>query len=175
MSQKSLGGILLIIGAVLVGAILSKTLSSDEQESIESEEDGKYSGLDHDLAHQCLDDHSQVGAHFHPSLSIKIDGNEVLIPENTGIATDTCDGMHFVHTHDGSGKLHVETTESTEVKLGVFFQIWDVYFAEDGISTYRVNDTHEMVMSVDGVVVDSYGEHVLSDGQEILIEYVKKS
>jgi hypothetical protein len=83
--------------------------------------------------------------------------------------------MHFVHSHDDSGKLHVETPEPKEVKLGVFFQIWDVYFAEDGISTYRVNNTHEMVMSVDGVVVDSYGEHVLSDGQQILIEYVKKS
>jgi hypothetical protein len=175
MSQKSLGGILLILAAVLIGAIISKTLSSDEQSVIESENDGAYSGLDHDLAHQCLDDHSQVGAHFHPYVTIRIDGNEVLIPTNTGIATDECDGMHFAHTHDDSGKLHVETPEPKEVKLGVFFQIWDVYFAEDGISTYRVNDTHEMVMSVDGVVVDSYGEHVLSEGQQILIEYVKKS
>ncbi|MBT6972467.1 MAG: hypothetical protein HOA04_05115 [Euryarchaeota archaeon] len=175
MSQKFLGGVLLIIGAVLIGAIISKTISSDETAAIDADHDGQYSGLDYDLAHKCLDDHSQVGAHFHPYLTIKIDGDEVLIPENTGISTDDCDGMHFVHTHDDSGKLHVETPEPEEVKLGVFFQIWDVYFAEDGISTYRVNDTHEMVMSVDGVVVDSYGEHVLSDEQQILIEYVKKS
>ncbi|MDC0055592.1 hypothetical protein OAJ94_00900 [Deltaproteobacteria bacterium] len=175
MNQKSLGGILLILGAVLIGVIISIILSPDEQVKIESEHDGGYSGFDYDLAHQCLDDHSQVGAHFHPSLTIKIDGDEVLIPTNTGIATDECDGMHFVHTHDDSGKLHVETPEPKEVKLGVFFQIWDVYFAEDGISTHRVNDTHEMVMSVDGAVVESYGEHVLSDGQQILIEYIKKS
>ena len=175
MSKESLGGILLILGAVLIGIIISITLSSDEQAVIESENDGEYSGLDYDLAHQCLDDHGQVGPHYHPSLTIKINGDEVLIPVNTGIATDECEGMHFAHTHDDSGKLHVETPEPTEVKLGVFFQIWDVYFAEDGISTYRVNDTHEMVMSVDGVVVDSYGEHVLSDNQQILIEYVKKS
>ena len=175
MSQKFLGGVLLILGAVLIGVIISITLSPDKQAFIEAEHDGGYSGLDYDLAHQCLDGHSQAVAHFHPYLTIKVDGNEVLIPENTGIATDECDGMHFAHTHDDSGKLHVETPEPKEVKLGVFFQIWDVYFAEDGISTYRVNDTHEMVMSVDGVVVDSYGEHVLSDNQQILIEYVKKS
>lgn len=175
MNQKFLGGILLILGAVLIGVIVSINLGSDEQAVIESEHEGEYSGLDYDLAHQCLDDHGQVGAHFHPYLTIKIDGDEVLIPTNTGIATDECDGMHFAHTHDDSGKLHVETPEPTEVKLGVFFQIWNVYFAEDGISTYRVNDTHEMVMSVDSVVVDSYGDHVLADGQQILIEYVKKS
>ena len=76
-----------------------------------------------------------------------------------------------MHTHDSSGKLHVETHEPAEVELGVFFQIWDVYFSEEGVMDKRVNDTHELVMTVDGIVVETYGEHILSDAQQIVIEY----
>ena len=95
MSQKFLGGVLLIIGAVLIGVVFSTTFSSDKTAVIDADHEGGYSGLDYDLAHQCLDDHSQVGTHFHPYLTIKIDGNEVLMPENTGISTADCEGMHF--------------------------------------------------------------------------------
>ena len=83
--------------------------------------------------------------------------------------------MHVIHTHDSSGKLHVETNEPVEVELGVFFQIWDVYFNEDGIGDKRVNETHELVMTVNDVEVETYGDHILANGEQIVIDYRVKA
>lgn len=182
MSQKTLLGVLLLTGALLVGVVVYDRISStdDSNDSSENNQGGEnhssnYSGKDYELSRKCLESHSNLSQHFHPYLRIYVDGQQVPIEENAGIGTAVCEGMHVVHTHDSSGKLHVETHEPAEVELGVFFQIWDVYFSEDGVMDKRVNDTHELVMTVDGIVVDTYGEHILSDAQQIVIEYRERT
>jgi len=186
MSQKGLAGILLLTGALLVGAVVFDSVNSedkkdspqnsgDDSQNSTSNNSGNYSGVDHELATECLESHSNLSQHFHPYLSLYVDGKQVAIEANAGIGTEVCDGMHVVHTHDSSGKLHVETHEPAEVVLGVFFQILDVYLDDDGIFDKRVNETHELVMSVDGVVVDTYEEHILSDAQQIVIEYRERA
>ena len=44
--------------------------------------------------------------HIHPQLTIVINGQQQVIPANTGI-TEAC--MNSIHTHDATGKLHVES------------------------------------------------------------------
>ena len=180
MSDRRLGAILLITGAILVGVFLSKTIDGNAvDDSVDDSgftlHNASYAGEDRPLSRECLDGHTNLVQHIHPTLRIVVDGQNVSIPADTGIGTQYCEGMHVAHTHDASGKLHVETHEPAEVELGVFFQIWDVYFAEDGIADRRIDDNHEMRMTVNGVVVDTYGEHVLADGQQIVIELVDKS
>ena len=183
MSQKILAGILLITGAILIGIVMQNTVqdeptddsNSDSDTTEQSQNPSNYSGENHSLAYDCLDSHSNLSQHFHPYLSIYIDGQLVSIPENTGISTSVCDGMHVIHTHDSSGKLHVETNEPVEVELGVFFQIWDVYFTADGIGDKRVNETHELVMTVNDVEVETYGDHILANGEQIVIDYRVKA
>ena len=183
MSQKALAGILLITGAILVGVVLQNSMQDapETESNIDPDDSGEtlhpsnYSGEDHALAYECLDSHSNLSQHFHPLLTIYIDGQLASIPEDTGIGTAVCDGMHVIHTHDSSGKLHVETNEPVEVELGVFFQIWDVYFAADGIGDKRVNETHELVMTVNDVEVETFGDHILADGQQITIDYRVKA
>ena len=174
MSQKVLAALLLITGAVLVGVVFSNKIGDRDSDSEASSEQGTfsstYAGENHSLAWECLDDHSGLASHIHTYLNISIEGVQMLIPSDTGIATEVCDGMHLIHSHDSSGKLHVETPEVEEVPLGVLFQIWDIYFAEDGIADRRIDDDHELVMTVDGIVVDSYENHILVNGQQIAIE-----
>ena len=87
----------------------------------------------HPLGMECLD-HDGLAMHFHPYLTILIDGNEYSIPGNTGIDTDVCKGaMHMTHTHDDSGKIHVESKQVEEVPLEVFFDVWGKHFDETGI------------------------------------------
>ena len=66
----------------------------------------------HPLGQYCLTDHnSSMQMHIHPYLTIIIDGEEFAIPSNAGIGTETCpNAMHMTHTHDESGKLHVNYT-----------------------------------------------------------------
>ena len=124
------------------------------------------------LSMECVD-HSGLGRHDHSMLAIYINGNQREIPTNLGINTDVCNqeggNMHTVHTHDGSGRLHIETGANVDMPLGVFFDIWGVHFNETGIFDYRVSNTHELIMTIDGVANNEFDDYLLVDGQEITI------
>ena len=73
----------------------------------------------------CLGSHSSDISHTHSSLSIIINGNEQYIPQNIGIQDSKCpDGMRGIHTHDDSGRLHIETPSQISAPIGAFFNIW---------------------------------------------------
>ncbi|GCE21051.1 hypothetical protein [Dictyobacter kobayashii] len=76
---------------------------------------------------------SKVVTHIHLHISIYVDDHPVVIPKNTGIATKqghTC--YYWLHTHDTSGVLHVESPTSHTFQLGDFLRIWQQRFHSHG-------------------------------------------
>ena len=134
------------------------------------------------LALECLD-HSGLARHDHVTLQIFIDGNPYTIESAIGIQTDVCNGnenyMHTIHTHDDTGKLHVELNEAGNISLGVFFDIWGYHFDETGIFDYRANATHEMVMYIHASNenateenrVTSFDDYLIQNGEVIEVHY----
>jgi len=130
------------------------------------------------ISQDCLD-HNGLARHDHAVLKIFINGNEEPIPGNVGILTDICneDGeeMHAVHTHDSTGRLHIESNEDIDIPIGVFFDIWGHHFDETGIFEYRVNSTHELIMTVGGQQINLYDDYLLVDTSDIIeIRYQEK-
>ena len=129
-----------------------------------------------DLAEDCLGSHQNLAQHIHPYLTLTINGTSFGAPEDVGIDTEVCPGgMHVVHTHDNSSKLHVETHEPANVSLDVFFHIWGMQFESSRLDKYHVNETLELVMEVDGVVSNEWGNHVFSDGEQIEIIFRERA
>ena len=130
------------------------------------------------IAQKCLD-HSGLARHDHSNLNIYINGVENAIPSSIGINTEVCNqeggNMHAVHTHDASGRLHIESNEDIDIPIGVFFDIWGVHFNETGIFDYRVNSTHELIMTVDGVTNYDFDNYLLVDGKEIALVYQERA
>jgi len=64
--------------------------------------------------------------HIHSHLSIFMNGQALAIPANVGIVqfTPTTDCHYYVHTHDHSGKIHMEAAAPTTFTLGNLFAIW---------------------------------------------------
>ena len=134
------------------------------------------------LALECLD-HSGLARHDHVTLQIFIDGNPYTVESAIGIQTDVCNGnenyMHTVHTHDDTGKLHVELNEAGDISLGVFFDIWGYHFDETGIFDYRTNATHEMAMYIHASNenateenrVTSFDDYLIQNGEVIEVHY----
>ena len=83
--------------------------------------------------------------------------------------------MHAVHTHDASGRLHIESNTAIDIPIGVFFDIWGVHFNETGIFDYRVNSTHELIFIVDGVTNYDYDDYLLVNNKEIVIMFQSRS
>ena len=130
------------------------------------------------IALECLD-HSGLARHDHSNLKIYLDGQQRLIPSMIGIDSEICNGdtenMHAVHTHDSTGKLHIESNTDIDIPIGVFFDIWGVHFNETGIFEYRVNETYELVMTIDGVLTTEYDDYLLVNGKEIVISYQQRA
>ncbi len=177
--------LLIFIAAKQTNFSLSDIFSSDEDDNEFVEESNETteltnSSLDPDpISKECLD-HEGLARHDHAVLNIFINGEQELVPANIGILTDVCneqgEEMHAVHTHDSSGRLHIESNEQIDIPIGVFFDIWGHHFDETGIFEYRVNSTHELIMTVGGTVVDSYDDYLLVNTSEVIeIRYQQRA
>ena len=107
--------------------------------------------------------------HWHPHLTIIIDGQQQLIPKDIGI---TSTAHYPFHTHEADGVLHMENNNPTRktVILGYFFEVWGKEFSAECIFDY-CTDKGTLKMSVNGKENTEYGNYFLQDKDEILIEY----
>lgn len=62
--------------------------------------------------------------HIHAHLDVFINGQPYLIPAGIGIIQNTC--IYWLHTHDYTGIIHIESPTYHVFKLGKFFQIWEM-------------------------------------------------
>lgn len=78
------------------------------------------------------DSMEQLAQHIHAHLSIFYRGKEIAIPHGIGIIppfqveSGMLDGRayYWLHTHDSSGIIHVESPIPIKATLGEFFDIW---------------------------------------------------
>ena len=113
-----------------------------------------------------LQEHTQDITHYHTTLSIIIRGENRVIPAETGVIPGC---MRGIHTHDDTGKLHIETPEMMEARLEHFFQIWEQPFTSTQLLDVSVGDGESISLTVNGEVVDDPRNHVLVDGQELVL------
>lgn len=126
---------------------------------------------------------SQNGLHWHPTLAIYIDEEQVEIPSGVGLV-----GGHTpIHTHDdvtdaretgqvnsGGKPLHAEfngRVQAQDVRLGNFFTIWGRQFNSECIFDRCISDGGTLTMTVNGVVNTEYENYVMQDGDVIEIRY----
>lgn len=69
----------------------------------------------------------QLAFHIHAHLSIYINGQNIPLPAQIGI-TNTC--FYWLHTHDTSGIIHMESPIQTTFTLGTFLQLWREQFSQ---------------------------------------------
>jgi hypothetical protein len=109
--------------------------------------------------------HNNLVSHIHANLDIMIDGTKEQIPSNIGIGAGI---MRPVHTHDSSGELHIEGPCVRDFTLGDFFSIYEETFNSECIFD---NCDGEVTLTVNGATSEDYENHVLRDGQDIVISY----
>jgi len=115
------------------------------------------------------------GVHWHPNLSVTLNGSPYTVPANIGIESSLWKdhsldqygiGMSPLHTHDTSGTIHVEVnTSHRDFTLHEFLAIWGQPSDGSAIGGHPVAS-----LTVDGVQHASpRGDVVLKDGQKIAI------
>ena len=108
--------------------------------------------------------------HIHPQLSVKVNGQPIIVPEKIGIDNSLykdhsldrfgMQGMSPLHTHDSKGTMHVESSVNRDYTLGEFLDVWG------GLDT----NGKTVKATVNGQPVSDWRNHILKDKEQISLE-----
>ncbi|MBS3086106.1 hypothetical protein J4422_00190 [Candidatus Pacearchaeota archaeon] len=114
--------------------------------------------------------HKNIALHIHSDLEIKINNQGFPIPADIGIQTGI---MRPLHTHDSSGEVHIEGPYARDFTIGEFFQIWNKTFNSTCIfeNCIGTESNSTLKMSVNGQESQQFENHIMRDGDEIVIEF----
>jgi hypothetical protein len=112
--------------------------------------------------------------HVHAHLDIIVNGTAYPIPSDVGRIPGQC--IYWVHTHDDSGIIHIESPENRNFTLGEFFDIWDKTFNNsqifDNIVSEGDNSTLNVFVNGKKVSAESnYRNTAINAHDEITIVY----
>jgi len=107
--------------------------------------------------------------HWHPQITIIIDGVKQIIPGGIGLGSG---GHRPTHTHEADGTIHMENNNPSKktVTLGYFFDTWGKKFNNECIFNYCI-DKGELKMSVNGKENFDFDNYFMQNGDKIVIEY----
>ena len=88
--------------------------------------------------------------HIHAHLAIFINGQNYTVPAQIGI-TSTC--FYWLHTHDETGIIHIESPIHKNYTLGQFFDIWKKNFSNTQIFNNTVSGANPLNVYVNGIKV----------------------
>lgn len=99
----------------------------------------------------CLGD---IAAHYHAHVSLFVEAERVAIPPAVGVVDPVIvDGfvengscLYWMHTHDGTGLVHIEPPVEGDYTLGQLFDVWGHPLASDVVADFA----GELSVFVDG-------------------------
>jgi hypothetical protein len=112
--------------------------------------------------------------HIHSHLDIFINDEKSTIPSDIGIIPNTC--LYWLHTHEDSGVIHIESPVNRTFTLGQFFHIWGERLSNNQIFDNMVEDNKTLSVYINGKKVSDgteYGQIPLGKYDEIAIVYGK--
>lgn len=112
----------------------------------------------------------EMVSHIHPQISVKVNGQPTIVPENVGIDKTLwkdhsldkfgMQGMSPLHIHDSSGTIHAESLVNRDYTLGEL-DVWGGLDTGSGkILKATVNDQP----------MSDWRNHILKDKEQIILE-----
>lgn len=113
---------------------------------------------------------SNTGIHWHPEISIYINGQKQQIPKDVGMSPIE----KPIHTHAEDNIIHMEFSGKVtkeEIKIKNFFQIWGKQFNSKCILDKCIDSKHTLKMFVNGKENKEFENYQMRDRDKIEIRY----
>jgi hypothetical protein len=111
--------------------------------------------------------------HYHAHLSIFVNGSSYSVPGEIGIKAPDC--IYWLHTHDDSGIIHIESAQNNTFNLGQFFDIWGQKFNNTQLFGFSTGNSSNRDLSVylNGTAVkqDSFRQIPIFNHEDIVVTY----
>jgi hypothetical protein len=136
-------GAVIVAGAVFAGVVLAQNSnpSASGTPVIPTPLPGKV------IAGLHCDASEQLNYHQHAHIEFLIAGQPVALPAFVGYNYNhAC--LYWVHTHNTSGVIHIESPSPTTPTLGDFFDVWHQPLSRNGFWTYSVKPGQSMKVFV---------------------------
>jgi hypothetical protein len=95
-------------------------------------------------------EHTQI--HYHAALQIIYQGNQVHLPANLGIVTNSAGAVscyYWLHVHAANqDTIHIESPASQTFTLGQFFAVWNNWSQLSGGPSESLSSTHVSTLTV---------------------------
>jgi hypothetical protein len=99
--------------------------------------------------------HEQLAYHVHAHISILVNGQPQLVSQQIGIpggpGNPRC--YYWLHTHDTTGIIHIESPTQSLYTLGQFFDIWGQPLNRSNVAVYPVPGG-DLTAYVDGQAIN---------------------
>ena len=106
--------------------------------------------------------------HEHADVEIFVHGSKEPVPTDIGI--DAAKGtIQSIHTHDDTGLVHLESSQSREFTLGEFFGVWGIRFTPSCLGAYCNEGNNRLQVFVDGEEVNGSLQDVQLDDQTVVV------
>jgi len=106
--------------------------------------------------------------HEHADVEIFVHASKEPVPTDIGI--DASKGtIQSIHTHDDTGLVHLESSQSREFTLGEFFGVWGVRFTPSCLGAYCNERNNRLQVFVDGEEVNGSLQDVQLDDQTVIV------
>jgi hypothetical protein len=130
----------------------------------------EYSFLAQRLSELNFPDQSDIGYHIHAVLFVYVDGKQVPVPANIGIDPQ---GRFIaaLHTHDGTGVVHMEATRPYPFTLGEFINVWGVDFSANNLGAYKAGDGKVLQLWVNGKQVSDPVNYRMKPHDVMILAY----
>jgi hypothetical protein len=110
--------------------------------------------------------------HIHSRLEIEIDDRPIVVPGGIGIIPEKC--IYWLHTHDDSGTIHIESPIEKTFTLGQFLSIWEAFDNSSAIQDIINNTPNVTNVDVNGKQsggITDYRDIELKDNATISISF----
>ena len=135
----------------------------------ENEVAGQYPVID---AIKC-DKAEHFNFHYHAHLSIFVNGSSYVVPGGIGIKPPDC--IYWLHTHDDSGIIHIESPQNNTFNLGQFFDIWGQKLNDTQLFRFKVDNSSNRSLAVylNGTTINqsSIREIPILNHEDIIVSY----
>jgi hypothetical protein len=110
---------------------------------------------------------AHLAMHIPPHLTIPVDGHAQLVPANIGVQAHG--NALPIHTHDETGRLHVESPILHDSQLQDFLTILGQAFNPPQVLGFHADATHTITEIVDSRPSTAFGSLILRDREDIVI------
>lgn len=132
----------------------------------------EYNNLAARLQAMNLPTESDAAYHIHAHLAVYVNGKSVPVPNGVG-ADPQGQFLAPLHTHDATGVIHMESSQTYPFTLGQFFDVWGVKFTTSQLGGYTAGNGNVLQVYVNGKPVTNGPSHVMNPHDVIVVGYGK--